>query len=270
MRTNLKKWRYKDGDFWIRYHLGDICIISMYSWYALLCIQKMLTKSTQLKTNRIKKKRCKRCKEYTRTTEPLCESCTKMPFQNAKKIPTKMQTENAQKFHTKIRTKNATKIPNRNDTKVHIENGQDFLEYSKQNSTKKAPRIKQKPSKITSKQSKAKLARYYCHKYIRERDKDKPCISCNKYTDTIQAGHYKPDGQNSLLRYNEYNIHGQCVECNMMKSGNVRAYKASLEHIYPQAILSDLEAPKEPYSYSDDILDLVISHYKYLYDSLGG
>ena len=68
-----------------------------------------------------------------------------------------------------------------------------------------------------------------CHKYIRERDKWKPCISCEKpWSKTFQAGHYYPAGKYSLLRFNEYQINGQCKECNLMKEGNFKAYGLNL------------------------------------------
>jgi len=67
---------------------------------------------------------------------------------------------------------------------------------------------------------KAKTA---CHKYIRERDRDDPCISCGRYDYEIKesltggkwdAGHWKSRGARPELRFNEYNIHKQCKSCN--------------------------------------------------------
>jgi len=201
----------------------------------------MYSKTEQLKTNRLKKKRCKNCKKLTRTIRDSCEACTKIQTENPQKSYTKIRIKNSQKFCTKMQTRNRGKIPTKTQTKT---------------STKIPIR------------NKAKTARYFCHKYIRKRDESKPCISCGKYSYNKQAGHYKPDGQNSLLRYNEYNIHGQCIECNINKSGNTALYKANLELIYPIPIQEDLEAPKVPYFYTEDMLDLIISHYKYLYDKL--
>lgn len=64
------------------------------------------------------------------------------------------------------------------------------------------------------------------NKFIRERDKDKGCISCRgKVT---QAGHYIAQGSSSFLRFNEDNIHGQCAGCNTFKSGNLIEYRIEL------------------------------------------
>lgn len=67
------------------------------------------------------------------------------------------------------------------------------------------------------------------HKYIKERDKGKPCISCGEpYNSRHQAGHYKKAELFSLLKYYIPNINGQCVRCNVFLDGNVEAYEISL------------------------------------------
>jgi len=62
-----------------------------------------------------------------------------------------------------------------------------------------------------------------CHKYIRTRDKDEPCISCGRYDHEItepltggkwDAGHWKTKAAFPEQRYNEYMIHKQCKSCN--------------------------------------------------------
>ena len=64
-------------------------------------------------------------------------------------------------------------------------------------------------------------AKEVCHKYIRERDKGKPCICCGKpLGDEYDAGHYKKAGNHSYTRYDEDNIHGQRRDCNRHKGGN--------------------------------------------------
>lgn len=65
------------------------------------------------------------------------------------------------------------------------------------------------------------------NKYIRERDKDKPCISCGRYT-TLQAGHFYSAGHHPGLRFDEDNVHGQCLRCNMYLSGNLHEYAKNL------------------------------------------
>ena len=67
------------------------------------------------------------------------------------------------------------------------------------------------------------------NKFIRERDKNLPCISCDKpLTNKYDAGHYFSVGSYPNLRFNENNVHGQCVFCNQHKHGNHIEYGARL------------------------------------------
>ena len=75
-----------------------------------------------------------------------------------------------------------------------------------------------------------------CHKYIRLRDKYKPCISClEPWNDTHQAGHYYKAELFSTIKLHELNINGQCVGCNIRKDGNESLYRVNL----PQRIGED-------------------------------
>jgi hypothetical protein len=65
--------------------------------------------------------------------------------------------------------------------------------------------------------------------YIRLRDADKPCISCNRpLKGKFDAGHCFSVGAYPNLRYNEDNVHGQCVHCNRHKHGNINEYIKNL------------------------------------------
>ena len=66
------------------------------------------------------------------------------------------------------------------------------------------------------------------NKWIRLRDVNEPCISCDKaagqYKDS--AGHLWPAGQYKNIRFNEDNVHSQCwYDCNKNKHGNVNEYR---------------------------------------------
>jgi hypothetical protein len=54
------------------------------------------------------------------------------------------------------------------------------------------------------------------NKIVRERDANKPCISCGKKMEgwELNAGHYYARSQCESLRYDLDNIHGQCSWCN--------------------------------------------------------
>lgn len=106
--------------------------------------------------------------------------------------------------------------------------------HGKSNFTKQVKREKAKAVKEFNENDTKwlkKQARYWRHKYIRLRDKDKPCVSCNLYyteLNTIQAGHFKNDGNHAMVRYHEDNINGQCVRCNMHKGGEEKRYEEGL------------------------------------------
>lgn len=73
------------------------------------------------------------------------------------------------------------------------------------------------------------LAQKVFNTYIRLRDRDKPCISCNKPLNTkYDAGHYYSMGNYSFLRFNEENTHAQCVHCNRDLHGNLLEYRINL------------------------------------------
>lgn len=67
------------------------------------------------------------------------------------------------------------------------------------------------------------------HKYVRERDKGKPCISCGRDWDSsFQAGHRFDKKQYNKIRFDLSNIHGQCPKCNQYDAGNYNAYHIRL------------------------------------------
>src|SRR6478735_9814990 len=70
------------------------------------------------------------------------------------------------------------------------------------------------------------LARQAFNAYIRERDRHLGCITCGAPVD--DAGHYKPAGSYSAVRYDEQNVNGQCEYCNRHKHGNLDRYKEAM------------------------------------------
>ncbi len=69
--------------------------------------------------------------------------------------------------------------------------------------------------------------------FIRERDKDQPCISCGSYSD-LEAGHYHSAGNFESTRFNEFNVSGQCKKCNSFMHGNLILYGKGLIKRYGQ------------------------------------
>jgi hypothetical protein len=81
------------------------------------------------------------------------------------------------------------------------------------------------------------------NKYIRLRDKDKGCISCNKpLIGKYDAGHFYSTGSYPELRFNEMNVHGQCVYCNQHQRGAIHNYTIGLENRFNYGVIATLKA----------------------------
>ena len=105
--------------------------------------------------------------------------------------------------------------------------------------------------------------------YIRERDYDRPCISCGTW-DTVQweAGHYRSRGKASHIRYNDDNIHKQCHQCNVQLSGNQQQYRIFLIEKIGAERVEALENNNTPHRYSLEELESIRRHYSALRRSL--
>ena len=83
--------------------------------------------------------------------------------------------------------------------------------------------------KLKSRADWAREAQSAFNKYIRQRDRELPCISCQRqHTGQYHAGHYRSVGAISGLRFNELNVHKQCAPCNNHLSGNIVNYRINL------------------------------------------
>jgi hypothetical protein len=73
-----------------------------------------------------------------------------------------------------------------------------------------------------------KIAQVNFNHYIRLRDKDNLCISCQKPPKKKNAGHYFNANNHYYVRFNEDNVHLQCEHCNTSLSGNLIPYRKHL------------------------------------------
>lgn len=79
-----------------------------------------------------------------------------------------------------------------------------------------------------------KEAQIAFNSYIRERDKDKPCICCGLPlgSDSVgggfDCGHYRSVGSAPHLRFDERNAHGQRKQCNRYGAGRAVDYRLGL------------------------------------------
>lgn len=99
--------------------------------------------------------------------------------------------------------------------------------------------------------------------YIRERDRDLPCISCGRHHEgQYHAGHYRTVGANPELRFEELNCHKQCAPCNNHKSGDIVNYRINLVKRIGQDAVYWLEGPHEPKKYTADELRELAAYYR--------
>lgn len=99
--------------------------------------------------------------------------------------------------------------------------------------------------------------------FIRERDKDQPCISCQRHHDgQYHAGHYRPAGSNPAIRFDESNISKQCQPCNTHLSGNLTNYRTNLIQKIGLEKVEWLEGPHEPRRYNIDELKAIKEEYR--------
>lgn len=93
----------------------------------------------------------------------------------------------------------------------------------------KAFATKKRTFKLNDTKLRRRMAVMTFNKFIRLRDASEPCISCQRHhTGQYHAGHYKPAGINSALKFNELNVHKQCSACNNNLSGNLTEYRIHL------------------------------------------
>jgi len=89
-------------------------------------------------------------------------------------------------------------------------------------------KAKRKAELMTYSQRLNKVRRVF-QKWIRERDKNQPCISCGIITTKLwDAGHYLKAEVFSGLIFDEDNVHKQCRKCNRYLSGNEVQYRLGL------------------------------------------
>jgi hypothetical protein len=136
------------------------------------------------------------------------------------------------------------------------------IEHMQEYGSKKAKIIKDKQERKDHNKAKKNLresskkwmmnkTKELCHKYIRARDKDLPCISCGSYEGEIDstgwdhiwdAGHFLSRGSHPELRFEELNIHKQCVKCNT--APNIAGQSRTVKEGYRESIIRKIGIEK--------------------------
>ena len=115
----------------------------------------------------------------------------------------------------------------------------------------KAHSKKKKELKNNDKSYRAKVAQQSFNAFIRLRDNDDPCISCQRHhTGQYHAGHYRSVGAHPELRLEELNNNKQCAPCNNHLSGNIADYRINLIKKIGVEKVEWIEGPHEPKKYT--------------------
>jgi hypothetical protein len=138
--------------------------------------------------------------------------------------------------------------------------------------------IRQARERLKTKSDYLKETQGACNAYIRERDKDKPCISCGRYDHEIperytggkwDAGHYKSRGAFPELRFHPANIHKQCKSCNGGSGKYTRKnktvsqdYENNVFYRIGERMLNWLNGPQEAQHWTIDDLKEIKQYYK--------
>jgi len=90
-------------------------------------------------------------------------------------------------------------------------------------------RIKKMKREIMTLSDHKKELQVLVNRYVRIRDKDSNCISCDRpLVGKFDAGHFYSQGGYPSVRFDLVNIWGQCVYCNRDLHGNLLPYRTRL------------------------------------------
>ncbi len=111
-----------------------------------------------------------------------------------------------------------------------------------------------------------KKAQKEFNSFIRERDKDKGCISCGtELNSKFDAGHYFESYRYPNVRFDYNNVHGQCTVCNHRRHGNLLEYQVGIEKRIGGVELFDLhQKAHEKRTYTKEELRSTIKKYRKL------
>jgi hypothetical protein len=125
-------------------------------------------------------------------------------------------------------------------------------------------RKKEIKEKLQTVQELTKLAQTYFNSYIRNRDRNKGCISCGtQLGQKFDAGHYYSMGGHKAVTFDEDNVHAQCVYCNQYLHGNLLNYQIGIQQRIGADRLIELQAKAhETRKFTRDELKEIISTYK--------
>lgn len=128
--------------------------------------------------------------------------------------------------------------------------------------------LKARKEKLKTRSDWMKEAQIAFNNYIRERDKDRPCICCGQPLGTnsvgggFDCGHYRSVGSAPHLRFDERNAHGQTKQCNRWGAGRAVDYRLGLIARIGMDAVAALESDQSVKKYTIDELKAIKAEYK--------
>ncbi len=123
--------------------------------------------------------------------------------------------------------------------------------------------------KLKTRRDYMKLAQAAFNAWVRERDKDKPCICCGRKFEndmlrghSWDCGHYRSVGSAPHMRFVENNAHRQLVVCNRNGAGRAVDYRIGLIARIGLAAVESIECDQTPRKWSIDELKDIAAHYR--------
>lgn len=145
--------------------------------------------------------------------------------------------------------------------KFYEENKSKINKATKKRKTDERKELKEKMLTISQLKQRARTP---FQKWIRLRDKDKPCISCGSVSDKVDSGHYKKAEVYFGLIFDEDNVHSQCQKCNRYLGGNEANYRQGLVARFGEQFVLDLERKADEtrdYKHSREELEEIKNKY---------
>lgn len=108
--------------------------------------------------------------------------------------------------------------------------------------------IRARKEKLKTRADYAKEAQSAINRYVRLRDANLGCISCDKpasWTGQWHCSHFRSVGAAPHLRFNLWNMNKSCSACNNFLSGNIGAYRPALIEKIGQAKVDWLECNQD-------------------------
>lgn len=140
------------------------------------------------------------------------------------------------------------------------------LEKLKENESKnQRKRLNQMKVELMTAQQWVIKAQGVFNKFIRLRDINKGCVSCgvSLQDKKFDAGHFYNANNHWALRFNEFNVHGQCVRCNRDLHGNLLEYRKRIIQRIGEIGLNALEEQaNETRKFTRDELIEIYTKYK--------